>query len=55
MTIWGREAAGDPSFAALAALTNIPAFLLGATFYEFFLTDSSRGLYFGTGPLDYSY
>ncbi|GLB40442.1 putative MIP aquaporin (TC 1.A.8) family protein [Lyophyllum shimeji] len=41
MTIWGREAAGG-KFAAIAALTNIPATLLGAFIYEFFLTDSDR-------------
>lgn len=42
LTIWGSDAGGG-SYAALAALTNIPATLLGAMFYEFFLADSSRG------------
>lgn len=42
MTIWGREAAGGGKFAAIAALTNIPATLLGAFIYEVFLTDSDR-------------
>ncbi|TDL25876.1 aquaporin-like protein [Rickenella mellea] len=41
MTIWGKQASGG-SYAAIAALTNIPATLLAATFYEFFFTDSSR-------------
>lgn len=41
MAIWGTPAAGG-SYAAIAALTNIPATLLAATFHEFFLADSSR-------------
>ncbi|PSR73144.1 hypothetical protein PHLCEN_2v11000 [Hermanssonia centrifuga] len=42
LTIWGTRAGGGP-YAALAALTNIPATILGALFYEFILMDSSRG------------
>ncbi|THH00138.1 hypothetical protein EW026_g2337 [Hermanssonia centrifuga] len=41
LTIWGTRAGGGP-YAALAALTNIPATILGALFYEFILMDSSR-------------
>jgi len=41
MTIWGRQASGG-SYAAIAALTNIPATLFGAFLYEIFLTDSDR-------------
>jgi len=41
MTIWGTKASGG-NYAALAALTNIPATIFGAFLYEFFLTDSSR-------------
>ncbi|KAH0585137.1 hypothetical protein H2248_008396 [Termitomyces sp. 'cryptogamus'] len=41
LTIWGRKAAGG-KYAAIAALTNIPATLLGAFLYEIFLTDSDR-------------
>lgn len=41
MTIWGRQAAGGP-YAAIAALTNIPATLLGAVVYEFLHWDGSR-------------
>ena len=42
LTIWGKDAAGG-RYAALAALTNILATLVAATFYEVFFTDSSRG------------
>ncbi|EIW63166.1 aquaporin-like protein [Trametes versicolor FP-101664 SS1] len=41
MTIWGMPASGG-SYAAIAALTNIPATLLAAVFYEVVLADSSR-------------
>ncbi|KAJ7063312.1 putative aquaporin 2 [Mycena amicta] len=41
MTIFGRAAAGG-SYAALAALTNIPATLLAYVVYEFMLSDSDR-------------
>ncbi|KAH8107840.1 aquaporin-like protein [Cristinia sonorae] len=41
LTIWGRAASGG-TYAAIAALTNIPATLLGALFYEFILADPSR-------------
>jgi len=41
MTIWGRQAAGGP-YAAIAALTNIPATLLGAIVYELLHWDGSR-------------
>lgn len=41
LTIWGREASGG-SYAAIAALTNIPATICAFLFYEFWLVDSSR-------------
>ncbi|KAJ7352075.1 aquaporin-like protein [Mycena albidolilacea] len=41
LTIWGMPAAGG-SYAALAALTNIPATLLAYVLYELMLTDSDR-------------
>jgi glycerol uptake facilitator-like aquaporin len=41
ITIWGLKASGG-NYAALAALTNIPATLIAVLFYEFFFTDSSR-------------
>lgn len=41
LTIWGTKAAGG-HYAAISALTNIPATLLAACIYEFFLTDSDR-------------
>ncbi|KAI0683379.1 aquaporin-like protein [Cytidiella melzeri] len=41
MSIWGTDAAGG-KYAAIAALANIPATILGAVFYEVFLLDSSR-------------
>ncbi|KAF7792423.1 hypothetical protein EIP86_003460 [Pleurotus ostreatoroseus] len=41
MSIWGRAASGG-SYAAIAALTNIPATLCAVIFYEVFLADSSR-------------
>lgn len=41
MTIYGTQAAGG-TYAAIAALTNIPATLLGAFLYELFLVDSDR-------------
>jgi hypothetical protein len=44
ITIWGTQASGG-TYAALAALTNIPATVIAAAFYEFFLSDSSRGEY----------
>ena len=42
LSIWGLKASGG-KYAALAALTNIPAMLFAALLYEFFLTDSLRG------------
>ena len=42
LSIWGLKASGG-KYAALAALTNIPAMLLAVLLYELFLTDSSRG------------
>lgn len=42
LTIWGRGASGG-SYAAIAALANIPATFSAALFYEFILADSSRG------------
>ncbi|KAK7685269.1 hypothetical protein QCA50_011632 [Cerrena zonata] len=41
ITIWGTRASGG-SYAALAALTNIPATIIGAMLYEFVFADSSR-------------
>ncbi|GJF00116.1 aquaporin-like protein [Phanerochaete sordida] len=41
IALWGTRANGGP-YAAIAALTNIPATLLGACFYEFILADSAR-------------
>lgn len=41
LTIYGMQAGGG-KYAAIAALTNIPAMLLGAFIYEVFLTDSDR-------------
>ncbi|KAF7968970.1 hypothetical protein HWV62_28769 [Athelia sp. TMB] len=41
LCIYGTQASGG-SYAALAALTNIPAMLFAAWLYEIFLTDSSR-------------
>ena len=46
MSIWGSAASGG-SYAAIAALTNIPATLCAVIFYELFLADSSRGAYYG--------
>jgi hypothetical protein len=43
LTIWGKEASGG-SYAAIAALTNIPATLCAVLFYEFFLADTARGV-----------
>ncbi|KAI0070601.1 aquaporin-like protein [Panus rudis PR-1116 ss-1] len=41
LTIWGSKASGG-NYAALAALTNIPATILGILFYEVVLADYSR-------------
>ncbi|KAI0264432.1 aquaporin-like protein [Gloeopeniophorella convolvens] len=41
ITIWGTRASGG-RYAAIAALTNIPATLLACVFYEVILKDSSR-------------
>ncbi|KAF7375377.1 Glycerol uptake [Mycena sanguinolenta] len=41
LTVWGMPAAGG-SYAALAALTNIPATLLACVVYELMLSDSDR-------------
>ncbi|KAJ7066318.1 aquaporin-like protein [Mycena amicta] len=41
MSIFGRAAAGG-SYAALSALTNIPATLIAYVMYEFMLSDSDR-------------
>ncbi|KAJ7612259.1 aquaporin-like protein [Roridomyces roridus] len=43
LTIWGKGAVGSSKgYAALTALTNIPATLLGFLFYETLLADSDR-------------
>ncbi|KAJ7431661.1 aquaporin-like protein [Mycena galericulata] len=41
LTVWGMPAAGG-SYAAIAALTNIPATLLACVTYELLLSDSDR-------------
>jgi len=41
LTIWGTKAAGG-RYAAIAALTNIPATIFAVVLYEVFLTDSDR-------------
>jgi len=43
MSVWGLRAAGGP-YAAIACLTNIPATILAAFIYEFFLTDPDRAV-----------
>lgn len=42
LTIWGKSASGG-KYAAIAAITNIPAMLLATLVYELILVDSSRG------------
>lgn len=41
LTLFGKAASGG-NYAALAALTNIPATLLAGVFYEVVLNDSTR-------------
>ncbi|PPQ66558.1 hypothetical protein CVT24_007123 [Panaeolus cyanescens] len=41
LTVWGTKAGGG-SYAAITALTNIPATLLAVVVYEVFLVDSDR-------------
>ncbi|KZO92023.1 aquaporin-like protein [Calocera viscosa TUFC12733] len=41
LCIWGSKAAGGP-YAAIAALTNIPATLLAAVVYDYVLRDTDR-------------
>jgi len=41
LTIWGKPAAGG-KYAAIAALTSIPATMIGVLLYELFLTDYAR-------------
>ncbi|KAF5359551.1 hypothetical protein D9756_003402 [Leucocoprinus leucothites] len=41
MSIWGLKAGGG-KYAAIAALTNIPATIFAVAFYEIFLVDSDR-------------
>nr|GAT58681.1 glycerol uptake [Mycena chlorophos] len=43
LTIWGRQAGGG-SYAAVAALTNIPATLIAGFMYEVFLVDGRRAV-----------
>jgi glycerol uptake facilitator-like aquaporin len=43
LSIYGTKAAGG-SYAAIAALTNVPAMVLAAFVYEVFLTDSDRAI-----------
>ncbi|KAJ6504442.1 putative aquaporin 2 [Mycena vulgaris] len=42
MTIWGKDAAGPSGYAAIAALTNIPATILACIVYELMFVDSDR-------------
>ena len=53
MTIWGRQAAGGP-YAAISALTNIPATVLAFLLYDVFLCSSSRSTCFEFSPRDAS-
>ncbi|KAL9714103.1 hypothetical protein Ac2012v2_002412 [Leucoagaricus gongylophorus] len=41
LTIWGLQAGGG-KYAAIAALTNIPATIFAVILYEVFLVDSDR-------------
>lgn len=41
LTLWGTPASGG-SYAAIAALTNIPATIAGGLFYKFIFSDSDR-------------
>jgi len=50
ISIWGKKANGG-KYAALAALTNIPAMITAALIYEIFLTDSDRVI--GSGQLEF--
>ncbi|KIK83040.1 hypothetical protein PAXRUDRAFT_153320 [Paxillus rubicundulus Ve08.2h10] len=43
LTIWGSQAAGGP-YAAISALTNVPATILAFTVYDLFLGSSTRTL-----------
>lgn len=43
LTIWGKQASGGP-YAAIAALTNIPATLLAFAVYDLFLGSGTRTL-----------
>ena len=43
MKIMTRQLAAGGPYAAIAALTNIPATVVAACIYEFILTDSDRG------------
>ncbi|KAJ7654288.1 putative aquaporin 2 [Mycena rosella] len=42
LTIWGKDAVGIPGYAAIAALTNIPATILACIVYELMFVDSDR-------------
>ena len=42
LTLFGTEASGG-NYAAIAALTNIPAILLAGVFHDFVFIDSRRG------------
>ena len=43
MSIWDMKASGG-KYAAVAALTNIPAMFFAIILYEILLTDSARGI-----------
>jgi glycerol uptake facilitator-like aquaporin len=49
ITVYGTRAWGG-AYAAIAALTNIPATLLAAMFYNVLLSDTQRGGFFFTRP-----
>lgn len=42
VSVWGTQASGG-AYAAIAALTNIPATILAALYYNVFLADTQRG------------
>lgn len=44
ISVWGTKANGG-TYAAIAALTNIPATLFATLVYELVFWDSSRGMY----------
>jgi glycerol uptake facilitator-like aquaporin len=47
ISIWGTQASGG-KYAAIAALTNIPATILATMYYNVFLADTQRGMTMST-------